>query len=440
MGTIVLHSARQCWTRFSGNRSGNVAIIFALAMVPILMGTAMGLDYVSAARKRTKLNAIADAAAISAVTPNMMGQTWAVAKLAATNMFIAQAASVAGLNLNPSDVVVSGGDKAGPTGTQRTVSVSYSGSSNDAFSSLLNRPTLAISNVAASFAATNPNIDFYLLLDTSPSMAIAASQAGISQMVALTPSQGGCAFACHETDPAADNLGNPGGEDNYALARNNGIQLRIDLVAQATQQLMDTAQSTEAITSAKYRMSVNTFDSYFNNVAPLSSNLTMVKTESANIQALTTYKNSWLTATNNDNDTNTNFDLGMSSINAAMVIPGAGTNNPGDSPKEFLFLVTDGVTDENNGGSRIMNAMGGSWCDTIKNRGIAIAVLYTTYNPLPTNSFYNTYIKPFQPSISTSLQSCATPGYFFQVDAGGDISSAMNALFQKAVGSAHLTQ
>ena len=433
-------TSRWVKSSFPSDRSGNVAIIFALALVPLMFGTAMGLDYVSAARKRTKLNAIADAAAITAVTPAMMSQNWAVAQAAATNMFLAQATGIPGLNLAPGDIVIKVTDLAVATGTQRTVSISYTGSSNDTFSTILNKPTIAISNKVASFAATNPNIDFYLLLDTSPSMAIAASLTGIAQMVNLTPSQGGCAFACHETHPAGDNLGNPGGEDNYALARNNGIQLRIDLVAQATQQLTDTAQQTETVTSAKYRMAVYTFDSYFNNVAPLNSNLSQVKSQAANVQALTTYQNGWLTASINDNDTNTNFDLAMNSINAAMSSPGLGTNNVGDRPKEFVFLVTDGVIDENSGGSRAMGPMGGSWCTTIKNRGINIAVLYTTYNPLPTNSFYNSYVKPFQPTISTSLQACATPGFFFQVDAGGDISGAMNALFQKAVGSAHLTQ
>ena len=424
----------------STDRSGNVAIIFALALLPLMFGTAMGLDYVSAARKRTKLNAIADAAAITAVTPAMMGRNSAVAQAAATNMFLAQAAGIPGLNLAPSDVVIRVTDQSAATGTQRTVSIAYTGSSSDSFSTILSKPTITISNRVAAFTANNPNIDFYLLLDSSPSMAIAASQAGIAKMVSLTPSQGGCAFACHQTNPGADNLGNPGGEDNFALARNNGIELRIDLVAAATQQLTDTAQQTEQVTSAKYRMAVYTFDSYFNNVAPLSANLNLVKLQSSNVQALTTFKNGWLTASINDNDTNTNYDLAMNSINAAMPLPGAGTNNVGDRPKEFLFLVTDGVIDENSGGNRLMAPMGGSWCSTIKNRGINIAVLYTTYNPLPTNSFYNSYVKPFQPTIATSLQSCATPGFFFQVDADGDISAAMNALFQKAVGSAHLTQ
>ncbi len=425
--------------RLRRDRSGNVAILFALAALPMILGVAVGLDYVSAARKWTKLNAISDAAALAAVTPTMMSQSATVAQTVATNMFLAQASAIPDVNLDPSAVKITVTDAPGATGTTRTVSVSYSGSRTDTFANLLSRPSLAFSGKAGSSASTNPNIDFYLLLDTSPSMAIAATQAGINQMVSLTPSQGGCAFACHETNPAGDNLGNPNGEDNYALARNNGIQLRIDLVAQATQNLMTSAQSTEASTSAKYRMALYTFDTNFINVAPLNSNLSTVQGQAANIQALTTYQNSYLTASNYNNDQDTNYDAAMNDINAAMNTPGAGTNNAGDSPQEFLFLVTDGVVDENSGG-RVMKAMGGAWCTTIKNRGIKIAVLYTTYNPLPTNPFYVSNIAPFQPNIAISLKTCASPGFFFQVDTGGDISAAMNTLFQNAVGSARLTQ
>jgi hypothetical protein len=37
------------------------------------------------------------------------------------------------------------------------------------------------------------------------------------------------------------------------------------------------------------------------------------------------------------------------------------------------------------------------------------------------------------------MQSCASPGLFFQVNVDGDISAAMSALFQSAVKTAYLT-
>jgi hypothetical protein len=64
--------------------------------------------------------------------------------------------------------------------------------------------------------------------------------------------------------------------------------------------------------------------------------------------------------------------------------------------------------------------------------------LYTTYLPLPTNSFYNQHVKPFVSNIGPSLQSCASPGLYFEVSPTQGISDAMTALFQKAVTSARL--
>lgn len=53
-------------------------------------------------------------------------------------------------------------------------------------------------------------------------------------------------------------------------------------------------------------------------------------------------------------------------------------------------------------------------CTVLKNRGIKIAVLYATYIPI-TDYTYMTYVKSFAPKIPQALQSCASPGIFFQV-------------------------
>ncbi|WP_204325651.1 hypothetical protein, partial [Stenotrophomonas maltophilia] len=66
-------------------------------------------------------------------------------------------------------------------------------------------------------------------------------------------------------------------------------------------------------------------------------------------------------------------------------------------------------------------------CTAIKNRGIRIAVLYTTYLPLTTNSWYNTWIKPFQSEIPARMQDCASPGLYFEVSPTQGIADAMAA-------------
>jgi Flp pilus assembly protein TadG len=421
---------------FAQARSANVAMIFAISAIPLIAVTGMGIDYGTAGRLRTKLNAAADAAAIAAVTPAMMLQSDSVAQTAATNMFKAQISNIPGLVFNANtNLIVTLKD----SGLTRTATVTYTAQSTNAFGGVLGMKTINIGGTSTSSAMVPPNIDFYLLLDSSPSMAIAATTAGINTMVSNTSAQGGCAFACHEANPSADNLGNPQNEDNYALAQSLGVTLRIDMLRTAAQNLMTTAQSFENSTTAKYRAAIYTFDVNFNTIASLTSNLSNAQSLAGGIQMLEVYQNNYLTQSNSNNDTDTNYDNAMTSINLVMPNPGSGTSAPLDTPQEVLFFVTDGVEDEMVGGNRVQSLMNTAWCTTIKNRGIRIAVLYTTYLPLPTNSWYNTYISPFQANIGTNLQSCASPGLYQQVTTDQDISAALAQLFSTAVATAHLT-
>ena len=434
--------------RFVRERRGNVAIIFALSMIPCVFLVGMGLDFTSAAQKRVQLNAAADAAALAAVTPIMMGQSTTTAKTAATNAFNGVAASLTGVtSVTPTITVTSSNG-----GLTRTVSVTYTANSTNAFPNVLkllsgsSQPSWPISGSSQATSSTSPNIDFYLLLDNSPSMNIAATTDGINTMVSNTSAQGGCAFACHESHPSSDNLGNPGGEDNYTLAQNLGVVTRIENMATATQSLTTTASTTQASNNATYRMAIYTFNySGTSTVQTLTSNLNTASTAASGIDVLEVYNNNCLTSSNCNNDTDTDFNSAMSSINSTMPTPGTGAS--GSTPQEVLFIVSDGVDDkisascsETLSGTRCQQPFSTTWCTTVKNRGIRIAVLYTEYLPLPTNSWYNTWVSPWQPTIATNMQSCASTGLYFKITTDGDISSAMQALFEQAVATARLTQ
>jgi hypothetical protein len=141
----------------------------------------------------------------------------------------------------------------------------------------------------------------------------------------------------------------------------------------------------------------------------------------------------------------------MTNINTIMPAPGHGTKSPGDTPKEILFFVTDGEEDEivsgcstsatvDCSGSRQESVMDPGWCTTIKNRGIVIAILYTEYLPLPTNTWYTSHVSKYQPNIGPTLQSCATPGLYTEVLTGQDISAALSQLFILAVNSVFLSK
>lgn len=183
----------------------------------------------------------------------------------------------------------------------------------------------------------------------------------------------------------------------------------------------------------------------FNAVQMLTSNLTTAQNAASSIDVLVVCSNNYLTCTNNNGDTDTDFNSAMSQINTIMPNPGTGAST--STPQEVLFLVSDGVDDRNSstcskpksGGTRCQQPFDTTWCTTIRNRGILIAVLYTVYYPLPANSWYSTWISPFQSQIATNMQSCASPGLYFAVTTDGGITSAMQALFQQAVATARLS-
>jgi Flp pilus assembly protein TadG len=429
LGSFPLEIMRRASAVFA-DRGGNVAILTAMISVLCIFAIAMGIDYTFARQRQDQVNGFADAAVLAAVSPYMMTQPSATAQATAQQVFQAQLATLPNVTYSLSN-----------TGLKRTATLTYRATSTTIFSGVLGVSTLPMGGTSSSTNGLSPKINFYLLLDTSPSMEIAATTAGINTMVSNTSSQGGCAFGCHETDPAADNLGNPGGEDNYALARALGVSLRIDLVNNAVQNLMTTAPTTATANNTTYQAAIYTIDYSFNTLQAMTPNFAAAKAAAANISAVTVYNNGCLTKSNCNNDQDSYLDYGLQSINSVMPNPGNGTSNPGDTPQEVLFVVTDGVNDYDSGGRVIAPInTNSSWCQTIKGRGIRIAFLYLTYNPLPTNSFYNTYVAPFQSQIATDAQNCASPGLYYQVSTDGDISAALANLFQQAVATAYLNQ
>jgi Flp pilus assembly protein TadG len=406
--------------RFLQDRQGNIALVFALSLVPIVFLAGMAMDFTSAEVKKTQLDAAADAAAIAAVTPAMMAKTTAQATTAAQNVFNSKATGITGLNYSSNNLNVVVTD----SGLNRTVTVSYTATSQNAFGGILHQSAWPINGSSTASSSVLPNIDFYLLLDNSPSMAIGATTADINTLVANTPDK--CGFGCHESDTSPN--------DYYGLARKLGVTLRIDKMRLATQNLMTTAQQSMQANNNQYRVAIYTFNIGFNTITSLTSSLSTAQTQAANIDIYEVPYQNW------SNDAITNYDNAMSNINSIMPNPGGGTKSVGDKPQEVMFFVTDGVEDEMVNGSRQQSLMDNGWCTTIKNRGIRIAVLYTTYWPLPTNAWYNTYIAPFQSQIGPTLQNCASPGLYTEVKTDQDISTAMQALFQKAVATARLTK
>ena len=467
-----LVSARSLLRRLM-RAEGNVLVWFALSAIPLVVAVGIGIDIGRAYAVKVRLGAAIDDAGLAVATtldPNIDATT-RLNKYFYGNFASNQIGTATAINMVNDPV------------KQNAIDVTGTATVPTTFMAILVHTSITV-GASSQITRRAPNIDFYLLLDSSPSMAIAATSTGIAKMVANTlyqcdspPAGGstcGCAFGCHETHPAGEShcnatacnlsgTGNPNGEDNFALAQALGVTLRIDLVRQAAQNLTTTATSTATQNHAIYRMAIYTFDVALNTIQTLTSNLGTVNTSAGNIQQLVVCQNNQLVCGTGNSDEDTNFDTAFSGINAAMPAPGNGSNIAGDKPQEVLFLVTDGLEDENTSsstqlpttpnpygstaasygnlsGSRQESVINVANCTTIKNRGIRIAVLYTEYLPLPNNGWYNNHVKSYQPNVGTALQSCASPGLYFKVTTDGDISGALSQLFEQAVQSAYVSQ
>lgn len=420
--------------RFREERSGQVMILFGLSIIPIMFATAAAVDYGRRGSARAQLDAAVDAAALavmSRVTSNTIPPT---SLTQMEKQFRDEAARVPGVTVT--------GFKMTPKVEGKTLSLTarYDATINTSFSKLMDTSAMKITGMATSARNVMQYIDFYLLLDNSPSMGLAATDADIAKMQGVTPDQ--CAFACHKhTFDANGVVTGDDLNDYYHVAKNNGIKLRIDNLRDAVVNLVDTAKSSMKLTQ-QYRMEVWTFSDIQTQISALSPNLDQTKTDAAKIDlAYSLWK---------EPDNQTSYERALPKMDS--VVPTSGTGLVATSPIRFLFFVTDGVQDTPIDGTvtssgagfqinpnRYINTLAPSLCKSLKDRDVRIGIIYTKYLPLMNNDFYKSNVLPFQDNIPTNLKACATDGLFFPVTTNGDISAAMQALFQAAVASVRLT-
>lgn len=428
---------------FENDTGGTIAVLFALALLIITGVLGAAVDLGAAYKQRGQLLLAADSASLVAVSQGSPGLLAAAAMIADGRVPVAEAAAVNAFNaevhgqdgqLEPHATSI-----VTKTGTVVTSTINFTVDMHTHFLELFGINTLKINGSATSVNGTPAFVDFYLLLDNSPSMGVAATPADVATMVANTPDQ--CAFACHEADKP--------GADYYTLAHNLGVTTRIDVMRQATQKLMDTAEATATVRN-QFRMSIDTFNTNIHNISPLTTDLATAKADAATIDLMEVAAQTPNPLANNDRDTD--FDAVLPQLNAK--VPNSGSGVTSADPQRVAFIVTDGVADAVDstiatttsgawntvpGEDRLIEALNPSLCDAMKARGVKVAVIYTSVLPLPTNGFYNAYVAPWRNQINPKTKACASPGYFFEVSPTQGIDEAMKALFLKAVAEARIT-
>jgi Flp pilus assembly protein TadG len=472
---------------FRFNKRGNVAIIFAVSAVPLIGAIGCVVDYSMAAMIKTKLQAAADQASLAAVSLNSTPMTTATNMTGngtvsggatyATNFFNANLTTTTGYsNLTPTATVTK-------SGTTITSKVSFTANVPTLFMGVMGFHNVAISGTSTSSYTLPTYINFYLMLDVSGSMGFPSTSSEQTRLEAANPDNkdvypGGCTFACHfsaqgscDAPVTSAPAGSPSNWSQYCqgyiVSRNGAnyhntpvtscptagtsacIQLQADAVGYAVQQLLSTAASAEVVTN-QYQVGLYPFIRYLYSYFPLTSNLSGSSTNSSTINYAAANLANLLDTGANSNlgSGGTHFENAFPSMNT--IISSVGDGSSGSSPLPYVFLITDGAQDSQVqwsgswSGSNNATVIDTSYCTTLKNRGITIAVLYVPYQPIqnPTTIYNNEdgAINAIIPNIPTALQSCASPNFFFTASSPTAITNTMITMFEQVVNTAHISQ
>lgn len=421
------------------DRSGNFGMMAAILLVPLIGAGGIAIDFANAVMTKSELQAAADAAALAAVADSSAGLAEAQAMLGDGTVPLSEADALKFFDINSGGAsysILEAKAAVVKEGSTIKSAVTFKASVETTLSKVLGKDHMIVSGSATAEYQTQAYRDFYLLLDNTPSMGVGATPSDVKKMVANTPDN--CAFACHIVKNGVEDK-----NSYYNLAKRLGVTVRINVVAKATASLMDTAIESRRNPS-QFRMAIYTFgqkaeDTKLLEVSPLTADLAKAREKAASIDLMSIPYQGY------DNDQQTDLDRALTQMGAAMGPPGTGTTAA--SPEKIVFFVSDGVGDsykpktctKKTTNGRCQEPIDTKYCKLLKDKGYKIAVLYTTYLPLPTNSWYNTWIKPFQDEIGSRMRECATDGLFFEVSPTEGIGDAMNALFKRIIRAPRLT-
>jgi Flp pilus assembly protein TadG len=201
---------------FLANKRGNVAVITAIAAVPLVSVLGCAVDYTMATTIRTRLQAAADAATLAAISYNSPITTAAKSMtgngtVTGSQTYI-QNFFTSNLSGSPENSGYTGATSSGQvtkTGNTVTATISFSAHVPTYFLGIMGYSYLPITGSSSSSYTLPSYIDFYMMLDVSGSMGMPSTSAEQARLQAVNPDNNaseypsGCTFACHFTAQGA---------------------------------------------------------------------------------------------------------------------------------------------------------------------------------------------------------------------------------------------
>jgi hypothetical protein len=382
------------------DKSGNVAITFALCLIPLMLAIGMAVDIGNALSVKKQMQDALDAAALAALaetTPADKRQT------------VAQKAFEASLSENLRNLSPQFSLSVTEVGNNKSATASFTVDLPLSFAGILGVNTLDISGQTSSGIAVGGAMDIHLWLDSSASMGVAATELDRDKLKALT----GCFFACHMDGPPS----------SQKKAHDNGIVLRIDLMKQNVLALMEKIHEVQ-LPEQVVRYSVSGMARSFEPRIALSDNYESIHTAVENFS---------LSGTTHGQAASRLTPVLDTAKNSLPAQNGDGTE---DNPRNFVVIVTDGM--QFDWSSITPGPISNAACENIKSRGIPVAVIQLRYVPDPGNVHYEYWVAPRFNQLGPALQACASPGMFYSADTPQQIQDAFAELAVRIRGALRL--
>jgi len=384
------------------DKSGNVAIIFALSLLPLMLAVGMAVDVTNMLSTRSQMQEALDAAALAALaesTPAHMRQ-----QVAEKTFLSSLPESLR--ELSPTFKITI--DESGP---ERSAIAAYSLNMPLAFAAILGVSSMDIAGQTASGITIGGSMDIHLWLDASASMGVAATEKDRDTLRKIA----GCAFACHMGSKPT----------SMDKAHGAGVKLRIDLMKQNVQMLMDKVREVQ-IEEQVVRYSLAGMSRTFEPRLAMTDDFKKAKSAVANFTLSGVVHNS----------SNSASRLTPTLTAGTATLPAQNGDGTKDRPRQFVVIVTDGMQFDWN---RISSGpISNTPCESIKARGISVAVIQLRYVELKGDSAFEHYVRPHFTKLGPALEKCASPGMFYSADSPEQIQKAFAELAVRIRGALRL--
>lgn len=270
-----------------------------------------------------------------------------------------------------------------------------------------------------------------------------------------------CVFACHWDNTPGHPAGT--GNDLWAMARHKGVTMRLDLVKNATNTVLNAMKQDNIGVINNLSVGIYTFNTALNPIYPEPGctpqaigceSGTDFDTAIADVglppQTGGVYTDTGIQPVvgsrdgagqiNGSND-DTAVVQTMSTL-ANNYVTKAGDGTSPTSPRKVLFLITDGFEDDPYTGTRA--AMPASTCQQFKNLGFTVYVVYTPYYPVMHGWYLANAIPIVEGtgtnSITYNLQQCSSytdasnlNTYFIEATNQTELTNALSGFLQSAL-------